>query len=72
MSSWVRFFLRKKYPTLKVACNYPVFSQYLLFSETQEGCEKVGDALEESHNTNKIVVRLTRKVRELSLDENES
>lgn len=59
---------------MKAACNYPVSSQHPLLSssETQEGSEKVGDALEESRNTNKIVVRLMRKVRELSLDENES
>lgn len=72
-SSRVPLFLRKKYPALKAAWNYSVPSQHLLFSdsETQEGCEELGDALEESHNTNKIVVRLKREVRGLSLDENE-
>lgn len=72
-SSWVQFFLWKQYPTLKAAWNYSFSSQHPLFSgsEIQEGRAKVGDALEESHNTNKIVVRLMRKVREVGRDENE-
>ena len=69
----VQFSLRKKYPSLEAACNYSFSSRHLLFSgsEVQEGCEKVRDASEESHNTNKIVVRLMREVRGLSSDENE-
>lgn len=51
---------------------FPLSIPYFQALRFRGGCEKVEDALEESHNTNKTVVRLRRKVRELSLDENEA